>query len=263
MLLAIDVGNTNTVFAVYDGERFVSEWRLKTDGQRTSDQYFVWLNQLMLHAGVERARIDAIIVASVAPQTLFNLRDLATRYFQCRPMVIGDPSVDLGVEVRTDRPAEVGADRVVNAVAAVETYGVDLILLDFGTATTFDVVDGDGAYAGGVIAPGVNLSAEALYQAASKLPRIDIAKPAHVIGSDTVPAMQSGMYWGYVGLIEGICHRIKAELGRGMTVVATGGLSGLFAKGTDVIDHTDPDLTMRGLVSIYRRNAGAVAAQNA
>lgn len=254
MLLAIDVGNTNTVFAIHDGDRFVAEWRIKTDGARTSDEYFVWLNQLMATHGVERADISGMIVATVAPQTLFNLRGLAARYFRCRPMVIGEPGVDLGLEVRTDRPAEVGADRVVNALAAYERYGANLILVDFGTATTFDIVDEDGAYAGGVIAPGVNLSAEALYQAAAKLPRIDIAEPAQVIGKDTVPAMQSGMYWGYVGLIEGICRRVESELGRAMTVVATGGLASLFASGAEVIDHTDADLTMRGLVMIYQNN---------
>ncbi|MEO1121411.1 MAG: type III pantothenate kinase, partial [Pseudomonadota bacterium] len=158
--------------------------------------------------------------------------------------------------VRTDRPAEVGADRVVNALAAFQTYGPNLIVVDFGTATTFDIIDHDGAYAGGVIAPGVRTSAEALYQAASKLPRIDIEKPERVVGTDTVPAMQSGLFWGYVGLIEGICRRISVEMDRKMTVIATGGLSPLFNEGAEVIEHVDDDLTLRGLVEIYRRNAG-------
>lgn len=256
MLLAVDVGNTNTVFAAHDGERFTATWRIRTEGRRTADEYFVWLSQLMSHAGVPLTSITGFMIASVAPETLFNLRRLAADYFQTTPLVVGEAGVDLGVEVRTDRPSEVGADRVVNTLAAHLAYGADLIVVDFGTATTFDVVDQDGAYAGGVIAPGVNLSSEALFQATSKLPRIDIAKPAAVVGRDTVPAMQSGLYWGYVSLIEGICRRIKAERQREMTVVATGGLSSLFAAGTDEIDHVDGDLTLRGLIEIHRRNAG-------
>lgn len=256
MLLVVDVGNTNTVFAAYDGDAFVERWRLRTEGRRTSDEYFVWLNQLMSHAGIGRKNVDAIVIASVAPQTLFNLRRLAHDYFDVEPLVVGAPGVEIGVTVKTDRPAEVGADRVVNALAAYQTYGPNLIIVDFGTATTFDIVDEDGAYAGGVIAPGVRTSAEALYQAASKLPRIEIDKPQRVVGSDTVPAMQSGLYWGYVGLIEGICRRIEGEMDRKMTVIATGGLSPLFAEGAEVIQHIDDDLTLRGLVEIYRRNAG-------
>ena len=256
MLLAIDVGNTNTVFAVHDGERFSAQWRIRTVGARTSDEYFVWLARLMRYEGVSHEQIKGIIVASVAPETLFNLRRLARDYFATELMVVGEENVDLGIAVRTDHPSEVGADRLVNAVAAVEAYGPNLIILDFGTATTFDVIDGDGAYAGGVIAPGVNLSSEALYQATSKLPRIDIAKPSAVVGRDTVPAMQSGLYWGYVGLIEGICARIKQERQAAMKVIATGGLSSLFASGTSEIEHVDEDLTLRGLIEIHRRNVG-------
>ncbi|MBX2854874.1 MAG: type III pantothenate kinase [Rhodobacteraceae bacterium] len=256
MLLAIDVGNTNTVFTVHNGEHFVAEWRLRTDGRRTADEYFAWLNQLMIHEQFGRKLIDGIVIASVAPQTLFNLRGLAKKYFDCEPVVVGEPGVDLGVEVRSEHPAEVGADRIVNTLAGFESYGPNLILVDFGTATTFDVVDQDGAYAGGVIAPGVNLAAEALYQAASALPRISIERPPQVVGVNTVQCMQSGMYWGYIGLIEGICRRINSERGVEMTVIATGGLSPLFAEGSEVIKQADPDLTMRGLVSIFRRNAG-------
>lgn len=256
MLLAIDVGNTNTVFAVHDGAAFIAEWRLRTDGRRTGDEYFAWLNQLMQHEAFALSQVDGIVIAATAPETLFNLRGLSVKYFGRQPIVIGDPGVDLGVQIRADHPAEVGADRIVNTLSGYLSYGPDLILVDFGTATTFDVVDQDGAYAGGVIAPGVNLASEALYQAASQLPRITVAQPAAVVGTNTVACMQSGLFWGYTGLIEGICQRIKAERGRAMTVVATGGLSPLFAAGTDVIDRTDPDLTMRGLVEIYRRNAG-------
>ncbi|MEL6979053.1 MAG: type III pantothenate kinase [Pseudomonadota bacterium] len=256
MLLAIDVGNTNTVFAVHDDEAFAATWRIRTEGRRTADEYFVWLSQLMNHAGVPRQAITGVVIASVAPETLFNLRRLAMDYFALAPLIVGEPGVDFGVEVRTARPAEVGADRVVNALAAYRRYGPDLIVVDFGTATTFDVIDHDGAYAGGVIAPGVNLSSEALFQATSKLPRIDVAKPPQVVGLDTVPAMQSGLFWGYVGLIEGICARVKAERARPMTVIATGGLSALFAQGAEMIDHVDEDLTLRGLVEIHRRNVG-------
>lgn len=256
MLLAVDVGNTNTVFAVHDGAGFVASWRIRTEGRRTADEYFVWLSQLMAHVGVAREAIDGFIIASVAPETLFNLRRLAEKYFGAPAMVVGEKTLDLGVAVKTDRPSEVGADRVVNALAAYLAYGPRLIVVDFGTATTFDVIDEEGAYAGGVIAPGVHLSSEALFQATSKLPRIDVARPARVVGTDTVPAMQSGLYWGYVGLIEGICARIKQERGEAMTVIATGGLSSLFAQGTEAIDQVDPDLTLRGLVEIYRRNAG-------
>ena len=256
MLLAIDVGNTNTVFAVHDGERFVAQWRIRTVGARTSDEYFVWLARLMRHSDISYKDLDGVLIASVAPETLFNLRRLARDYIHVDAMVIGEAGVDLGLEVRTDRPSEVGADRLVNAVAAVKDHGTNLIILDFGTATTFDVIDADGAYAGGVIAPGVNLSSEALFQATSKLPRIDISKPSHVVGRDTVPAMQSGLYWGYVGLIEGICQRIKAERGADMKVIATGGLSSLFATGTSAIDEVDEDLTLRGLIEIHRRNVG-------
>jgi type III pantothenate kinase len=256
MLLAIDVGNTNTVFAIHDGERFVSYWRIQTDGGRTSDEYYVWLHQLMRHANVDDHLISGIIIATVAPQTLFNLRRLSQDYFSCDPVVVGDPGVRLGVDVRTDRPREVGADRVVNALAAFQTYGPNLIIVDFGTATTFDIVDRDGAYAGGVIAPGVRASVEALFQATSKLPRIDVQRPLRVVGKDTAPAMQSGVYWGYVGLIEGVCRRISEEMSTKMTVIATGGLAPLFDEGSAIIEYVDANLTMRGLIEVYRQNTG-------
>ena len=253
MLLAIDSGNTNTVFAVFDGERLVSQWRAATAADRTADEYAVWLKQLMQLESLTAGRIDGAIIATVVPQTLFSLRLLCRRYFDCEATVVGE-GVELGIAVRIDRPAEVGADRLVNAVAAHATYGVALIIVDFGTATTFDVVDGEGSYAGGVIAPGVNLSLEALHQAAAQLPRIAVEKPRSVIGGGTVPAMQSGVYWGYVGLIEGLIARIRDEFGTAMKVIATGGLAPLFATGTSVIDHVDADLTVRGLCEIYGRN---------
>ncbi|MFN0041691.1 MAG: type III pantothenate kinase [Alphaproteobacteria bacterium] len=256
MLLAIDSGNTNAVFGVFDGMARRGEWRASTDPARTADEYAVWLTQLMSLDGLARKDVDAAIIANVVPATAHALTVLCRRYFGCRPMIVGEDGVVLGITVRLPNPAEVGADRLVNAVAAHARYpGCDKIIVDFGTATTFDVVDKSGAYAGGVIAPGPNLSLEALYMAAAKLPGISIRRPSHVIGTATVPAMQSGVYWGYVGLIEGLVQRMKTEFGGPMTVIATGGLSSLFADATKVIDTVDPELTMLGLLDIHRRNA--------
>ncbi|WP_018633550.1 type III pantothenate kinase [Neomegalonema perideroedes] len=254
MLLAIDVGNTNTLFALHDGEGFRAQWRISTDGRRTADEYYVWLRNLMALEGVDPEAVTDAILAQVAPQTLFNLRSLCRKYFKVEPLVVGEPGCALGIEVRMPNPGEVGADRLVNVAAGLRDYGPNLIIIDFGTATTFDVCDEDGAYAGGAISPGINLSLEALHQAAAKLPRIDVARPARVIGKGTVDAMRSGVYWGYVGLIEGLCDRIEAEHGRPMTVIATGGLAPLFSKATPRIDHGDPDLTMRGLAYIHALN---------
>ena len=257
MLLAIDVGNTNTVFALYEDNEAVADWRIATDTRRTADEYFVWLNHLMTLNSVGAKAIKDVIIATVAPQTLFNLKTLARKYFNSEPLVIGEPDCDVGMEIRLTRPSEIGADRIVNARAARSKYGPNLIIIDFGTATTFDVVDDDGAYAGGVIAPGVNLSLEALEKAAAKLPRVAVDRPKRVIGNDTVSAMQSGVYYGYVGLIEGVSRRIIAEHGKDMKVIATGGLSPLFAAGTDSIDDVDDSLTMRGLVEIHALNRGS------
>jgi|SRR6056297_1967181 len=254
MLLAIDVGNTNTVFALLDGDRLLESWRCNTESVRTADQYFVWLNQLMSHKGLAPSAIEEVVISNVAPATLFNLRVLCDRYFDCRPLVVGKGECRLPVDVRVDNPAEVGADRLVNTVSAYRTYGPNLIVVDFGTATTFDVVGRDGAYVGGVIAPGINLSLEALHAAAAHLPHIDVTVPQKVVGTNTVQCMQSGVYWGYVGLIEGICTRIAAEKEREMTVISTGGLAPLFARGTAAITHVDGDLTIRGLVMIHRYN---------
>ncbi len=254
MLLAIDCGNTNTVFAICDGEEIRGEWRIATDGRRTADEYAVWLTQLFALDGLTREDVSAAIIATVVPDALFNLQSLCKRYFETQPLVVGDSGVELGVKVLLDTPDEVGADRLVNAVSAHERYPGDLILLDFGTATTFDVVNAAGDYVGGVIAPGINLSLEALHKAAAKLPRIGVKRPPHVIGKSTVPAMQSGVYWGYIGLIEGLVSRMTAEIGRKPTVIATGGLAPLFADATPAIDHLDPHLTVRGLMAIWRLN---------
>ena len=254
MLLAIDSGNTNIVFAVYDGEERRGEWRASSDAKRTADEYGVWLNQLMAIDGLARKDITDAIIATVVPETLFSLKSLCRKYFSSDPMIIGDPEIDIGVGVLVSAPDEVGADRLINAAAAHWRYGGPLIVIDFGTATTFDIVHADGNYFGGVIAPGINLSLDALHMAAAKLPRVAVQKPESVIGKRTVPAMMSGVYWGYVGLIEGLLSRIKDEFGAPMAVVATGGLAPLFAEATDTIQHLDPDLTLRGLAEVHRRN---------
>lgn len=255
MLLAIDCGNTNAVFAVYDGDRRVGAWRSATDPRRTGDEYAVWLVQLLKTAGLSPDDITGAIIGSVVPQATFNLKRLCVDHFGCAPLIVGDEGVDPGIAIAMPRPGEVGADRLVNALAAVQSYGAPLIVVDFGTATTFDVVDEAGAYVGGVIAPGINLSLDALHQAAARLPRVEIARADKVVGDDTVSAMQSGIYWGYVSLIEGIVTRVRAEIGRDMKVIATGGLSGLFAGATDAIDHTDNDLTERGLRLVWQANS--------
>ena len=255
MLLAIDAGNTNLVFAVHDGKAIVCEWRAVTETTRTADEYAVLLQPLLQLNGLTFGDFDAAIIATVVPAALFDLRLLCRRYLKCEPLVVGDPDVDLGIHVLLDRPAAAGADRLVNAVAAHERYKGPVIVVDFGTATTFDIVSEKGDYEGGVIAPGANMSAEALHRGTAALPRVAVARTQSVIGKDTVPAMQSGLYWGYLGLIEGIVARIKEEYGRPMTVVATGGLAGVFHKQTPVIDYLDPDLTIRGLVLIHARNA--------
>jgi len=253
MLLAIEQGNTNTLFAVHDGSQWIAQWRAATDSTRTADEYAVWLSQLLAMAGLQFAVLDACIISSVVPQSIFNLRNLARRYFHVEPMVIGE-NVDLGIEVRIDKPSEAGADRLVNAIGAHMVYPGDLIVIDSGTATTFDVVAADGGLEGCAISPGINLSMEALHQHAAKLPRIAIAKPQRVIGKDTVGAMQTGVFWGYIALIEGLIARIKAEWEKPMTVVATGGVASLFHGATLAIDHFDPDLTIRGMLEIYQRN---------
>ena len=254
MLLAIDSGNTNIVFAVYDGDERRGEWRSSSDAKRTADEYGVWLNQLMGLDGLKTQDIDAGIIANVVPETLFSLKTLCRKYFACDPLIVGEKEVELGIDILVDTPDEVGADRLVNAVAAHHRFGGPLIIIDFGTATTFDVVDEDGNYFGGVIAPGINLSLDALHAAAAQLPSVAVQRPERVIGKQTVSAMMSGVYWGYIGLIEGLVARIGAEFGAPMKVVATGGLAPLFAEGTDVIEELDLALTLRGLAEIHRRN---------
>jgi type III pantothenate kinase len=253
MLLAIEQGNTNTVFAVHDGQDWIAQWRTATDSTRTADEYAVWLGQFLQMQGLALKVLDGCIISTVVPQSLFNLRNLARRYLKTEPLVVGE-NARLGIEVRIDNPAEAGADRLVNAIGAHVRYEGALIVVDSGTATTFDVVAEDGAFEGGAICPGVNLSMEALHQHAARLPRVAIQKPKSVIGANTVGAMQSGVYWGYVSLIEGLVARIKAEYGRPMRVIGTGGMASLFQGATDIIDDFDPDITVRGLLEIWRRN---------
>jgi len=253
MLLAIEQGNTNTLFAVHDGKDWIAQWRTATEASRTADEYAVWLTQLLSMRGLKLAALDGCIISSVVPQSIFNLRNLARRYLSVEPLVIGE-NVDLGIPVRITKPSEAGADRLVNALGAHLVYPGDLIVIDSGTATTFDVVAADGAFEGGLIAPGINLSLQALHEAAAMLPRIAIQRPERVIGKDTVSNMQSGVFWGYVALIEGLVTRIKAEWEKPMTVIGTGGVASLFEGATDSIDRFDPDLTIRGLLEIWRRN---------
>ncbi len=255
MLLAINANNTNVKFSVYDGDRAVGEWRQRTSTGRTGDEHAVWLMQLMQLEGIDPKSIDAAIIATVVPQVLFNLRRLCTRYLDCEPMVLGEANVDPGAEIRATPP--VGADRIANTVGAAVLFpDQPMIIVDIGTATTFDVVNAAGDYCGGVIAPGINLSIEALHAATTQLPRIVVERPDQVIGTNTVACMHSGVFWGYVGLIEGIVARIKAEFGEPMRVVSTGGLAPVFDGATEVFEEMVPDITMRGLLEIYRRNSG-------
>ena len=253
MLLAIDCGNTNTVFSIWDGEWFLATWRIATDHKRTADEYFVWLSSLMMLTRTE-AEVTEAIISSTVPRVVFNLRVLCNRYFNTRPLVVGKPECRLPVAPRVDQGTTVGPDRLTNTVAGFDRHGGNLIVVDFGTATTFDVVDTDGAYIGGVIAPGVNLSLEALHMAAAALPHVDVTKPQSAIGTNTVACMQSGVYWGYIGLVEGIVRQVRLERDRPMKVIATGGLATLFHQGFDLFDSVEDDLTMHGLVLIHRYN---------
>ncbi|MEM9755266.1 MAG: type III pantothenate kinase [Pseudomonadota bacterium] len=253
MLLCIDCGNTNTVFAIWDGERFLCTLRTSTEWQRTADQYYVWLSTLLAHHKLDVV-IDEVIISSTVPRVVFNLRVLCDRYFDTRPLVVGRPDCLLPAPPRVDQGTQVGPDRLVNAAGAFDRHRGDLIVVDFGTATTFDVVAEDGAYVGGAIAPGVNLSLEALHHAAAALPHVDVTKPQAVIGTNTVACMQSGVFWGYIGLVRGLCDRIRAERDRPMRIVGTGGLAPLFSQGDVLFDHIEDDLTMHGLTVIHTYN---------
>jgi type III pantothenate kinase len=257
MLLAIDAGNTNLVFALVQGREIKARWRIATDPRRTADEYSVWLHQLLAMEGLSRDHVDAVIVGTVVPRATHNLEVLATKYFGVTPLVAGQANAAWPIPLDVDEPHNVGADRVLNAIAAHAKYSGDLVVVDFGTVTTFDVVDGGGAYKGGIIAPGLNLSLDALVSAAAKLPRIGIEEPKSnsVIGRTTESQMIAGLYWGYVAMIEGLLDRLKAEIGRPVTVVGTGGLAALFAKRTNLFDVVEPDLTIQGLSLLYEKIA--------
>ncbi len=254
MLLAIDAGNTNVVFALVEGSDIRGRWRIATDPRRTADEYAVWLSQLLALEGYTRDVVEAVIVATVVPRALHNLQVLASKYFRTEALIAGRAPVEWGMAIDVDEPASLGADRAVNTIAAHALHPGDLIVIDFGTATTLDVSDYGGAYKGGIIAPGINLSLDALVTAAAKLPRIAIEAPAtaSVVGRNTVDQMHIGIYWGYIAMIEGLVARLKAEVGRPVTVIATGGLATLFERHTDVFDRIEPDLTIQGLAMMWQ-----------
>ena len=250
-LLAIDAGNTNIMFALFSNGSPLHRWRVATIHHRTADEYAVILSQLMQNNGIEKRQIRNIIIGSVVPPIMLALGKLCANFFKIKPLIVGD-NIKIPIKVKIDNPKEIGADRVLNAVAAHKLYKKPAIIVDFGTATTFDIVDKHGSYLGGVIAPGINLSLSALQAAASQLPMVWIKKPAKVIGKNTKEAMQSGIYWGYIGLIEGMVARIKTELKEKPIVIATGGLAPMFAENTKVIEKIEPDLTLIGLNEIYK-----------
>jgi len=254
MLLAIDAGNTNVVFALVENGEIKARWRIATDPRRTADQYAVWLYQLLELEGFPKNAVDAVIIGTVVPRALHNLEVLASKYFHAEPLIAGEGRAAWTLDFDVDEPQNVGADRALNAIAAHAKYAGDLIVIDFGTATTFDVVSESGAYKGGIIAPGINLSLDALVNAAAKLPRIAIEAPKDdlsMIGRTTQDQMLIGIYWGYVALMEGLVDRMKGELGRPVTTVATGGLASLFDKHTKLFNAIEPDLTIQGLSLLF------------
>jgi len=259
MLLAIDVGNTNIVLGVFDGATLVQSWRLQTLRERTSDELGLLVDGLFAHNRIERVQIRGIILGSVVPPLTSTIREMVQRYFGVTPLVV-EPGVNTVMPILYKNPAEVGADRIVNAVAAYEKFGKasrpprPLIVLDFGTATTFDAVSAKGEYLGGAICPGVQISADALFQRAARLPRIDVRKPSSVVGQTTVGAMESGLFYGYVGMVEGLVRRMSDELGGDAICVATGGLASIISPETTLIQHVDPDLTLDGLRIVWDRN---------
>jgi type III pantothenate kinase len=259
MLLAIDIGNTNIVLGVFEGLALGRSWRLATARERTADELGLLVSELLERAAIETSAIDGVVMASVVPQLTGPMIDMSRRYLGLTPLNV-EPGVEIGMPNLYEHPSEVGADRLVNGVAAYELYGrareLPLVVVDFGTATTFDAISAKGEYLGGVICPGIQISADALFQRAARLPRIDVRKPATVIGRTTVTSMQSGLFFGYVDMVEGLVHRLREELGGSVFCVATGGLAEVISPETDVVDAVDRDLTMQGLRMVWERNKG-------
>ena len=254
MLLAIDTGNTNTLFAIHDGKEWIVEWRIATNATRTADEYAVWFHQLLVMQGLSFEDVSECVISTVVPQSLFNMRNLSRRHLNVDPIIIGEEGVKIGIGIRNVNPKEVGADRLVTALGAMKRYKGNLIIIDSGTATTFDVISEDGYFEGGIISPGINLSVKALHKAAAQLPRIEIRRPDNVVGHSTVSAMQSGIFWGYIGLIDGLVERIIEEENRSFTVIGTGGVASLFEGASRTIKHYDSNLTIDGLLEIWRLN---------
>lgn len=256
MILVMDIGNTNIVLGVYENDQLKHHWRMETDRMKTEDEYAMQVKSLFQHVGLYFDDIEGIIMSSVVPPIMFSLEAMCTKYFKQKPLVVG-PGVKTGLNIKYENPREVGADRIVNAVAGIHYYGSPLIIVDFGTATTYCYINEQGHYMGGAIAPGIGISTEALFSRASKLPRIELTKPENVVGKNTVSAMQSGIVYGYVGQVEGLVNRMKKSGSAQAKVVATGGLAPLISEETDVIDQVDPFLTLKGLYLIYKRNEKA------
>ncbi|MDO7485586.1 type III pantothenate kinase [Peribacillus sp. NPDC096622] len=253
MIFVLDVGNTNTVLGVYDEDILKYHWRIETSRHKTEDEYGMVIKSLLQHEGLSFDQFDGIIISSVVPPIMFALERMCKKYFGIKPLIVG-PGIKTGLNIKYENPREVGADRIVNAVAGIQEYGSPLIIVDFGTATTYCYINEDKQYMGGAIAPGINISTEALYSKAAKLPRIEISRPEGIIGKNTVSAMQAGILYGYVGQVEGIVNRIKAQSNLEPTVIATGGLATLIANESTVIDVVEPFLTLKGLQLIYKRN---------
>jgi type III pantothenate kinase len=253
MILVFDIGNTNIVLGVFKGSSLVADWRLSTNRHGTSDEYGVMLKELFGISGLKMTSIRAVVISTVVPPLTYTLQNMCRKYFNISPLVVG-PGIKTGLAIKLENPREVGADRIVNAVAGIERYGVPLIIVDFGTATTFCAINDKGEYLGGAIAPGINISTEALFARAAKLPRVELTKPGSVIGKNTVASMQAGIFYGFVGQVDGITGRMKKELGEDTKVIATGGLAELIALKSVTIDRVDDFLTLHGLRLIYKRN---------
>lgn len=254
MIFVLDIGNTNTVLGVFHDETLQYEWRIQTDRHKTEDEFGMLIQSLFDSKGLIFSQIEGIIISSVVPPMMKALEKMCEKYFGITPLVVGKDNVQLQIDIKYPQPKEIGADRIVNAIGAIHLFDTPLIIIDFGTATTFCYVDQDKAYIGGIIAPGIKISMDALYSRASKLPRIEIAKPESIIGQSTVGAMQSGVYYGYIAQVDGIVNKIKQQVGTNPTVVATGGLASLISQGSDTIEHIEEHLTLKGLHKIYKQN---------